>query len=177
MFGIGTPELIFIFLVGFFIFGPRQLPEIGRRLGEIMAQLRRAADDFKQTWEAEVESERSRLAKDLASDVKLPDLSADLAAPSAAEAEVVPEVMPAEGALSRASVRPAAASSALPPAAALTEASPAVEVAETPPASPAPVSAPASRPVETPADAAFPGPVFVPRPGGVEAIEAIGYEG
>jgi Sec-independent protein translocase protein TatA len=171
MFGIGTPELIFIFLVGFFIFGPRQLPEIGRRLGEIMAQLRRAADDFKQTWEAEVESERSRLAKDLASDVKLPDLSVDLAAPSPAEAGVVP----AEGALARASVRPAAASSTLPPAEALAGALPAAEVAEAPLASPAPAAA--SLPVEAPADAAFPGPVFVPRPGAVEAIEAIGYEG
>ncbi|QUV99721.1 twin-arginine translocase TatA/TatE family subunit [Chloracidobacterium sp. MS 40/45] len=173
MFGIGTPELIFIFLVGFFIFGPRQLPEIGRRLGEIMAQLRRAADDFKQTWEAEVESERSRLVKDLSSDVKLPDLSVDLAAPSPAEAGVVP----AEGTLSRAPARPAAASSALPPAEALAEALPAVEVAEAPLASPAAAPAAASLPVEAPADAAFPGPVFVPRPGAVEAIEAIGYEG
>ncbi len=72
MFGIGTPELIFIFLIGFFIFGPRQLPEIGRRLGEIMAQLRRAADEFKQTWEAEVESERARLLK------AMPSLTVDL---------------------------------------------------------------------------------------------------
>ncbi|OYT73216.1 MAG: hypothetical protein CFK52_02835 [Chloracidobacterium sp. CP2_5A] len=92
MFGIGTPELIFIFLVGFFIFGPRQLPEIGRRLGEIMGQLRRAADDFKQTWEAEVESERARLAK------AMPSVSIDLGpTPSLAGAEVTP----AEGTLAR----------------------------------------------------------------------------
>ncbi len=175
MFGIGTPELIFIFLVGFFIFGPRQLPEIGRRLGEIMAQLRRAADDFKQTWEAEVESERSRLVRDLSPDVKLSDLSVDLAAPSPAEAGV----MPAEGALARARARPAAASSTLPPAEAPAEALPVVEVAEAPPASPAVTPAPvaASLPVEAPADTAFASPVFVPRPGVVEAVEAIGYEG
>jgi Sec-independent protein translocase protein TatA len=182
MFGIGTPELIFIFLVGFFIFGPRQLPEIGRRLGEIMAQLRRAADDFKQTWEAEVESERLRLTRDLSSKVKLPDLSVDLAAPSAAEpsaaeAEVVPEVMPAEGSLSRASVRPAAASSAQPPAESFAEALPAAELAEAPPVSPSAASAVVFQPVEAPADVAFPGPVFVPRPGTVEAVETIGYEG
>ncbi len=138
-----------------------------------MAQLRRAADDFKQTWEAEVESERSRLSRDLSSDVKLPDLSVDLAAPSPAESGVVP----AEGAMARASARPAAASSALPPAEALAEALPAVEMVEAPPASPAPVSAADSLPMEAPADAAFPNPVFVPRPGAVEAIEAIGYEG
>ncbi|MFQ3582026.1 MAG: twin-arginine translocase TatA/TatE family subunit [Chloracidobacterium sp.] len=93
MFGIGTPELIFIFLIGFFIFGPRQLPEIGRRLGEIMAQLRRAADDFKQTWEAEVESERTRLTKDLASvSVELEPASPNVLAP---------DVQPAEGAFAR----------------------------------------------------------------------------
>ncbi len=175
MFGIGTPELIFIFLVGFFIFGPRQLPEIGRRLGEIMAQLRRAADDFKQTWEAEVESERSRLAKDLAADVKLPDLSVDLAAPSPAEAGIVP----AEGSLSRVSVRPAAASSTLPPAEAPAEVLPVVEVVEAPPASPAVTPAPvaASLPVEALADTAFASPVCVPGPGAAEPVEFIGYEG
>jgi len=134
-----------------------------------MAQLRRAADDFKQTWEAEVESERLRLAKDLSANVKLSDLSVDLAAPSPAEAGVVP----AEGTLARASLRPAAAPSALPPTEALTEALPAAEVSESPPASPAA----ATPPVEAPADAAFPSPVFVPRPGAVEAIESIGYEG
>ncbi len=169
MFGIGTPELIFIFLIGFFIFGPRQLPEIGRRLGEIMAQLRRAADDFKQTWEAEVESERSRLTRDLSSDVKLPDLSVDLAAPSPAE------VLPAEGSLARPSVRPAAASSALPPVEALAEALPPAEVSEALLAAAAPAVDALS--VEAPAGAEFPRPVFVPRPGAVEAVEAIGYEG
>ena len=147
-----------------------------------MAQLRRAADDFKQTWEAEVESERLRLTRDLSSKVKLPDLSVDLAAPSAAEpsaaeAEVVPEVMLAEGSLSRASVRPAAASSAQPPAESFAEALPAAELAEAPPVSPSAASAVVFRPVEAPADVAFPGPVFVPRPGTVEAVETIGYEG
>ncbi len=136
-----------------------------------MAQLRRAADDFKQTWEAEVESERSRLAKNLSSDVKLPDLSVDLTAPSPDE----PEVMPAEGSLARASARPAAASSILPPVEALAEALPAAEVSEAPLAAAAP--AVDALPVEAPADAEFPRPVFVPRPGAVEAVEAIGYEG
>lgn len=98
MFGIGTPELIFIFLVGFFIFGPRQLPEIGRRLGEIMGQLRRAADDFKQTWEAEVESERARLVK------AMPSITVDLETPAPDQAET--NILPAEGALPRTSVRP-----------------------------------------------------------------------
>lgn len=169
MFGIGTPELIFIFLVGFFIFGPRQLPDIGRRLGELMAQLRRAADDFKQTWEAEVESERLRLSKDLSVDVKLPDLSVDLATLPPPEAEVAP----AEGALSRTSIRPGAVSLALPPA----EEGPAMP-SDTLPVSPVETVAPAidHLPV-APVDSAVPTSVPAPRLGAVETVEAIGYEG
>ena len=54
---LGTTELLVIALVALIIFGPRKLPEIGRKLGRGMAEFKRASEDFKRTWEYEVEVE------------------------------------------------------------------------------------------------------------------------
>ena len=56
---IGTTELLVILVVALVVFGPRRLPDIGRKLGKGMAEFRRASDDFKRTWEREVELERT----------------------------------------------------------------------------------------------------------------------
>ena len=55
---LGTTELLVIALVALIIFGPRKLPEIGRTIGKGMAEFKRASEDFKRTWEYEVEVER-----------------------------------------------------------------------------------------------------------------------
>lgn len=55
---IGTTEVIFIALIALVVFGPRRLPELGRKLGRTVGDFRRASEDFKRTWEAEVETER-----------------------------------------------------------------------------------------------------------------------
>jgi len=55
---IGTTELLVIALVALIVFGPRKLPEIGRTLGKSLAEFKRASEDFKRTWEFEVETER-----------------------------------------------------------------------------------------------------------------------
>ncbi len=54
---LGTTELLVIALVALIIFGPRKLPEIGRTIGKGMAEFKRASEDFKRTWEYEVEVE------------------------------------------------------------------------------------------------------------------------
>jgi sec-independent protein translocase protein TatA len=56
---IGTTELLLILVVALVVFGPRRLPDIGRKIGKGMAEFRRAGDDFKRTWEREVELERT----------------------------------------------------------------------------------------------------------------------
>jgi TatA/E family protein of Tat protein translocase len=56
---IGTTELLLILVVALVVFGPRRLPDIGRKIGKGMAEFRRASDDFKRTWEREVELERA----------------------------------------------------------------------------------------------------------------------
>jgi Tat protein translocase TatB subunit len=61
MFGtLGGPELFLIFVVALIVFGPRKLPEIGKSLGRMMSEFRRASNEFKSTIESEVESEKIR---------------------------------------------------------------------------------------------------------------------
>ena len=58
---IGPTELVIILVIALIVFGPRKLPDLGKSLGQAMAQFRRASDDFKRSWEQEVELERTRL--------------------------------------------------------------------------------------------------------------------
>jgi Tat protein translocase TatB subunit len=61
MFGtLGGPELFLIFIVALIVFGPRKLPDIGKSLGRMMSEFRRASNEFKSTIESEVESEKIR---------------------------------------------------------------------------------------------------------------------
>ena len=61
MFGtLGGPELFLIFVVALIVFGPRKLPDIGKSLGKMMGEFRRASNDFRSTIETEVESEKIR---------------------------------------------------------------------------------------------------------------------
>jgi len=66
MFGtLGGPELILIFIVGLVVFGPRKLPEIGKSLGKMIGEFKRASADFQRTVEDEVETEK--LKKEISS--------------------------------------------------------------------------------------------------------------
>lgn len=44
-FGVG--ETIFLFLLALVVFGPKRLPEIGRQIGKIYGEFRRASNEFK----------------------------------------------------------------------------------------------------------------------------------
>lgn len=57
---IGTSELILIGIVALIIFGPRKLPQMARTIGKTMADFRRTTQDFKTTWEKEVDFEEER---------------------------------------------------------------------------------------------------------------------
>ena len=58
--GLGMGEVVLILVIALIVFGPRKLPELGKSLGQAMSQFRRASDDFKRTWEQEVEVDRVR---------------------------------------------------------------------------------------------------------------------
>ena len=82
---IGTTELLFILVVALVVFGPRRLPDIGRKIGKGMAEFRRASDDFKRTWEREVELERTTERPRLNEPASAAALAADGASPAREE--------------------------------------------------------------------------------------------
>ena len=48
------PDTIFIFGLALVIFGPKKLPEIGRQLGKLVLEFRRASNEFKMQIEEEL---------------------------------------------------------------------------------------------------------------------------
>lgn len=54
MFGLGFPEVAFIIVLALLIFGPKRLPELGRTLGKGLGEFRRASNDLKRTFNAEL---------------------------------------------------------------------------------------------------------------------------
>ncbi len=51
---IGPQELILIGIVAMMFLGPRKLPEYAKKIGKMMAEFRGATQEFKNTWEREV---------------------------------------------------------------------------------------------------------------------------
>src|SRR5882724_2380624 len=54
---LGSTELLVILGAALIFFGPRKLPQLSRQLGKSLSEFRRASDDFKRTWEREVNLE------------------------------------------------------------------------------------------------------------------------
>ena len=85
MFGtLGGPEIFLILVIALIVFGPRKLPEIGKSMGRMLAEFRKASNDFKRTIEEEVEADKLRA---LAS----PDLREAPPPPSAAPPVIEPD--------------------------------------------------------------------------------------
>jgi TatA/E family protein of Tat protein translocase len=82
---LGTTELLVIAVVALIIFGPRKLPQIGRTVGKSLAEFKRASDDFKRTWEYEVEIEQRKPALDAPQEPSIADAAGLPAAGVSAE--------------------------------------------------------------------------------------------
>ena len=55
MFDIGLQELVLIFVLALIVFGPKNLPQLGRSLGRAMREFRRASDEFRSTIETNLQ--------------------------------------------------------------------------------------------------------------------------
>ena len=55
MFDIGLQELILIFVIALLVFGPKNLPQLGRSLGRAMREFKRASDEFRSTIETNLQ--------------------------------------------------------------------------------------------------------------------------
>ena len=110
MFGtLGGPELFLILVIALIVFGPRRLPEIGKSIGKMLVEFRRASNDFKRTIEEEVEADKLKSALDprtleaprLASappaEAPPPSGPADEAAPPTVSPQPVAEAVSREG--------------------------------------------------------------------------------
>ena len=71
---LGTGEIVFIFILALLLFGPKELPKLGRTLGKAMTEFRRAQSELKATFDREmINLERETGIKELAATSFQPD--------------------------------------------------------------------------------------------------------
>lgn len=94
---LGFSEMLFIFLLALIVVGPRRLPELARQFGRIMAEVKRASNDFQAQVQEEVRQlEIEETAKKFQQTI---DLDGEEPAPPtilAPEGTVVREAAPAD---------------------------------------------------------------------------------
>ncbi len=54
MFGLGAMEILVILVIAFLLFGPKELPEIGKQVGKAVKGFKDTTDDLRQSVEPEI---------------------------------------------------------------------------------------------------------------------------
>ena len=65
-------EMIFLFFLALILFGPKKLPEMGRQIGRLMNEFRRASNEFRSQIEAEINSVSSDVKPQILPPLKEP---------------------------------------------------------------------------------------------------------
>ncbi len=90
-------DYTFIFLLALVLFGPKKMPEMGRQLGKLLAEFRRASNEFKFQIQEELRNmEEDERKKKLAESLALAEASqkAMIDAGATARAEAGPTILP-----------------------------------------------------------------------------------
>ncbi|HEX5418947.1 MAG TPA: Sec-independent protein translocase protein TatB [Gammaproteobacteria bacterium] len=102
MFGVGSGELLLVFVIGLIVLGPERLPKVAAQVGRWVARARRMANQLRYQLEQEIALEELRAknaeAAKSSSDLKQGSAQADGAAPrveSVASAEAENDAVPA----------------------------------------------------------------------------------
>src|SRR5271165_2894698 len=101
---LGMADSLILMVMALVVFGPRRLPQIGRQIGKLMYEFRKASNDFKFQMEEELrnaeEADRRKKEeerwKSLAAAAPTPKLSAPEAMASLLPAETAEAPYPAE---------------------------------------------------------------------------------
>jgi sec-independent protein translocase protein TatB len=99
---MSLPDTIFIFGLALVVFGPKKLPEIGRQLGKLVFEFRRASNEFKMQIEEELRSaeqadRQKQLEAQAAAAAPTPSTAAPATADPAPPAETLTVRPPSEG--------------------------------------------------------------------------------
>ena len=65
---IGMPEMVIIFIVALMLFGPKELPKIGRTVAKTINDFKRASNELKDTWQREL-NDLERETQDIRSEI------------------------------------------------------------------------------------------------------------
>ena len=100
---LGIPDTLAIFVVALVVFGPKRLPEIGKQIGKLVFEFRRASNDFKLQIEEELrlaEQQDRQKVLDMQAAANQPATPVALSAESTTSAissEASPTMPPATG--------------------------------------------------------------------------------
>src|SRR5215469_140979 len=96
-------DSIVIFFIALLIFGPKKLPELARQLGKLMAEFRRASNEFRMQMEEELriaeqaDQQKKIAAMEAAAPVPpTPDGEHSIASPERSRDEIHPHERPPE---------------------------------------------------------------------------------
>jgi len=109
-------EMIFLFFLALIVLGPKRLPEIGRQIGRIMNEFRRASNEFRAQIESEINVQDLKNTAQILPTIKQPlgSLASRIFNPPVAERETpaakpLPAATPGNGAAAEQDVNTASA--------------------------------------------------------------------